>query len=197
MSQVSNLNRSRCPSVHCRSDESIIASWPAMNNWFDQLLVWDVALAPNEYMKFGTKDMLVESVFGWGKHCCRLVCCHGNDVAHSLNVSTSLSFFPIEYGEAFKELCNSGTNGTEQVGDARSNKDQRDVQDVEECMYAMICSTWVMFGPSNEHNQKKLKRHQQKLRILRIASRTEAKLSSLILLRNGYEKHPQSISGNL
>ena len=39
-----------------------------MNNWFDQLLVWDVALAPNEYMKFGTKDMLVESVFGWGKH---------------------------------------------------------------------------------------------------------------------------------
>ena len=69
-------------------------------------------------MKFGTKDMLVESVFGWGKHCCRLVCCHGNDVAHSLNVSMSLSFFPREYGEAFKELCNSGTNGTEQVGDA-------------------------------------------------------------------------------
>ena len=53
----------------------------------------------------------------------------------------SLSFFPREYGEAFKELCNSGTNGTEQVGDARSNEDQRDVQDVEECMYAMICST--------------------------------------------------------
>ena len=25
----------------------------------------------------------------------------------------------------------------------------------------------------------------------------EAKLSSLILLRNGYEKHPQSISGDL
>ena len=38
-----------------------------MNNWFDQLLVWGVALAPNEYMKFGTKDMLVESVYGWGK----------------------------------------------------------------------------------------------------------------------------------
>ena len=112
-----------------------------MTNWFNQLLGWDVALAQNEYMKFGTKDMLVESVFGWGKHCCRLVCCHGNDVAHSLNVSTSLSFFPREYGEAFKELCNSGTNGTEQVGDARSNKDQRNVQDVEECMYAMICST--------------------------------------------------------
>ena len=112
-----------------------------MTNWFNQLLVWDVALAPNECRKFGTKDMLVESVFGWGKHRCRLVCCHGNDVAHSLNVSTSLSFFPREYGEAFKELCNSGTNGTEQVGDARSNKDQRDVQDVEECMYVMICST--------------------------------------------------------
>ena len=92
-------------------------------------------------MKFGTKDMLVESVFGWGKHCCRLVFCHGNDVAHSLDVSMSLSFFPREYGEAFKELCNSGTNGTEQVGDASSNKDQRDVQDVEECMYAMICAT--------------------------------------------------------
>ena len=29
-----------------------------------------------------------------GKHCCRLVRCHGNDVAHSLNLSTSLSFFP-------------------------------------------------------------------------------------------------------
>ena len=39
-----------------------------MNNWFDQLLVWDVALAPNEYMKFSSKDMLVESFFGWGKH---------------------------------------------------------------------------------------------------------------------------------
>ena len=89
---------------------------------------------------------------GGSINCCRLVCCHGNDVAHSLNLSTSLSFFPREYGVAFKELCNSGTNGTEHVGDARSNKDQRDVHDVEECMYAMICSTWVMFGPSNEHN---------------------------------------------
>ena len=38
-----------------------------MNNWFDQLLVWDVALAPNEYMKFGTKDMLVESIFVLGE----------------------------------------------------------------------------------------------------------------------------------
>ena len=82
--------------------------------------------------------MLVESVFGWGKHCCRLVCCRGNDVAHSLNVSkiNSLSFFPREYAEAFKELCNSGTNGTEQVSDARSNKDRRDVQDVKEYMYS-------------------------------------------------------------
>ena len=124
--------------------------WPtgSISSWFGmwllhQMNIWNLARRI---------CMLVESVFGWGKHCCRLVCCHGNDVAHSLNVSTSLSFFPREYGEAFKELCNSGTNGTEQVGDARSNKDQRDVQDVEECMYAMICSTWVMFGPSNEHN---------------------------------------------
>ena len=106
-----------------------------MTNWFNQLLVWDVALAQNECRKFGTKDMLVESVFGWGKHCCRLVCC-GNGVAHSLNVSKSLSFFPREYAEAFKELCNSETNGTEQVGDARSNKDRRDVQDVKEYMYS-------------------------------------------------------------
>ena len=45
------------------------------------------------------------------------------------------------FQENTERLCNSGTNGTEQVGDARSNKDQRDVQDVEECMHAMICST--------------------------------------------------------
>ena len=32
-----------------------------MTNWFNQLLVWDVALAPNECRKFGTKDMLVEA----------------------------------------------------------------------------------------------------------------------------------------
>ena len=31
---------------------------------------------------------------------------------------------------------NFGTNGTEQVGDARSNKDRRDVQDVKEYMYS-------------------------------------------------------------
>ena len=37
-----------------------------MTNWFDQLLVWDVALAPNHCMQIGTKDMLFESVFGWG-----------------------------------------------------------------------------------------------------------------------------------
>ena len=57
-------------SVHGRS---IVASWPATTNWFDQLLIWDVALAPNQCMKFGTKNMLFESVFGRGKHCCCLL----------------------------------------------------------------------------------------------------------------------------
>ena len=32
-----------------------------MTNWFDQLLVWDVALAPNQSMKFGTRDMLLNA----------------------------------------------------------------------------------------------------------------------------------------
>ena len=130
MSQISNLNWSRWLSVHCWSDKSIIAIWPAITNWFDQLLLWDLALAPNQCMKFGTKDMLFESVFGWGKHCCWHVYFHGHDVTHSLNVSTYLSFFPREDAEAFKELCNSGTKGTEELGNALSNKDRRDVQDV-------------------------------------------------------------------
>ena len=49
----------------------------SISSWFGMWLLHQMN------MKFGTKDMLVESVFGWGKHCCRLVCCHGNDVAHS------------------------------------------------------------------------------------------------------------------
>ena len=80
------------------------------------------------HMKFGTKDMLYETVFGWGMHCCLPVCRHGNGVAHSLNVSTSLVFFPKGYAEAFEERCNSGTNGTEELGDARSNKGRMDLQ---------------------------------------------------------------------
>ena len=47
------------------------------------------------------------------------------------DVSTPLSFFPREYAEAFGELCNSETSGTEELGDARSNKDRGDVQDVK------------------------------------------------------------------
>ena len=82
-------------------------------------------------MKFGTKNMLFESVFGRGKHCCCLVCCHGHGVAHSLSVSTSLSFFSREYAESFMELCNSGSKGTEELGNACSNKNRRDVQDVK------------------------------------------------------------------
>ena len=66
---------------HCRSDKSIIVSWPAMTNWFDQLLVWGVVLVPNLSVKFGTKDMLFECIFGWVKHCCWFVCCHGHGVA--------------------------------------------------------------------------------------------------------------------
>ena len=42
------------------------------------------------------------------------VCCHGHGEAHSLSVSTSLSFFPRECAEAFKELCNTRNKGTEE-----------------------------------------------------------------------------------
>ena len=85
-------------------------------------------------MQFGTKNMLFESFFGRGKHCA--VCCHRQCVAHSLSVSTSLSFFPREYAEAFKELCNSGTKGTEELGNARSNMHRRGVQDVKGYLYS-------------------------------------------------------------
>ena len=61
------------------------------------------------------------------------VCCHRQCVAHSLSVSTALSFFPREYAEAYKELCNSGTKGSEELGNARSNMN---VQDVKEYVYS-------------------------------------------------------------
>ena len=59
------------------------------------------------------------------------LCCHGHGVAHSFTVSTSLSFFSREYAEAFMELCNSGsgTKGTEEIGNARSNKNRRGGQE--------------------------------------------------------------------
>ena len=66
----SGLESHREQIVHCRSDESIVASSPAMTNWFNKLLVWDVAFAPNQSMTFGMNDMLFEGIFGWGKHCC-------------------------------------------------------------------------------------------------------------------------------
>ena len=91
-------------------------------------------------MKFGTKNMLFESVFVRGKHCCCLVCCHDHGVAHSLNVLTSLSFFSREYAEAFMELCNSGTKGTEELGNARSKRTEG-VSTVN----ARIGLNWVMF----------------------------------------------------
>ena len=61
------------------------------------------------------------------------VCCHDHGVAHSFSVSTSLSFFSREYAVAFMELRNSGsgTEGTEELGNARSNKNRRGVQDVK------------------------------------------------------------------
>ena len=85
-------------------------------------------------MQFDTKNMLFESFFGRGKHCA--VCCHRQCVAHSLSVSTSLSFFPREYAEGFKELCNYGTKGTEELGNARSNMNRRGVQDVKGYLYS-------------------------------------------------------------
>ena len=36
-----------------------------MTNWFNQLLVWGVALATNLSMIFGMKGMHVEGIFGW------------------------------------------------------------------------------------------------------------------------------------
>ena len=64
------------------------------------------------------------------------VCCHRQCIAHSLSVSTSLSFFPREYAEAFKELCNYGTKGSEELGNARSNMNRRGVHDVNEYLYS-------------------------------------------------------------
>ena len=64
------------------------------------------------------------------------VCCHGHGEAHSLSVSTSLSFFPRECAEAFKELCNTRNKGTEEPCNARSNKSRRGVQVVKEYLYS-------------------------------------------------------------
>ena len=43
-----------------------------------------------------------------------------------------------EYTEAFKELCNSGTNGKlhEELGTSRSNNDIKDVKDLKEYLYS-------------------------------------------------------------
>ena len=43
-----------------------------------------------------------------------------------------------EYAEAFKELCNSETNGKmhEELGTSRSNKDRKDVKDMKEYLYS-------------------------------------------------------------
>ena len=80
-----------------------------------------------------------------------VVCCHGHGVAHLFSVSTSLSFFSREYAEAFVELCNSRTKGTEELGNARSNKNRRGVQDVKEYLYSQ-CQDWFELGNVPEHN---------------------------------------------
>ena len=43
-----------------------------------------------------------------------------------------------EYAEAFKELCNSETNGKlhEELGTSRSNKDRKDEKDMKEYVYS-------------------------------------------------------------
>ena len=64
------------------------------------------------------------------------VCCHGHGEAHSLSVSTSLSFFPRECADAFKELCNTRNKGTEEPCNARSNKSRRGVQVIKEYLYS-------------------------------------------------------------
>ena len=76
--------------------------------------------------------------------------CHGHGVAHSLSVSTSLSFFSREYADAFMELCISGTKGTEELGNARSNKNRRGVQDVKEYLYSQ-CQDWFDLSNVPEH----------------------------------------------
>ena len=50
------------------------------------------------------------------------------------------------------ELCNSGsgTKGTEELGNARSNKNRRGVQDVKEYLYSQ-CQDWFEFGNVPEH----------------------------------------------
>ena len=65
--------------------------------------------------------------------------CHDHGVAHSLNVSTSLSF-SREYAEAFMELCNSGTKGTEELGNTHSKRTEGVCT-----VNARIGLNWVMF----------------------------------------------------
>ena len=84
-------------------------------------------------MKFGTKNICLKASSVEGSIVA--VCCHRQCIAHSLSVSTSLSFFPREYAEAFKELY-SGTKGSEELGNARSNMNRRGVQDVKEYLYS-------------------------------------------------------------
>ena len=57
-------------------------------------------------------------------------------MGHSSSVSTYLSFFPRENAEAFKELCNTGTKGSEELGNARSKMNRRGVQDDKEYLYS-------------------------------------------------------------
>ena len=48
------------------------------------------------------------------------------------------------------ERCNSGTKGTEELGNARSNKNRWGVQDVKEYVYSQ-CQDWFELGNVPEH----------------------------------------------
>ena len=151
--QLAGKSTSRHPHIIClySIDESGVEPQP------EQMA--ECALLAH-HRKLTSYDQLVRSVLGLGcgfctksmyemlarKTCCLkassvegsivAVCFHRQCVAHSLGVSTSLSFFPIEYAEAFKELCNSGTKGPEDICNARSNMNRRGVQDVKEYLYS-------------------------------------------------------------
>ena len=125
------------------------------------------------------------------------VCCHGHGEAHSLSVSKYLSFFPREYAEAFKELCNNRTKGTEELCNARSNKSRRGVQDVKEYLYTQCQDGFDLSNVPDHLMMSKLpqvKMHQHKLRIFTkcIPDRIKVIFNDFVKERIG--KHPQSIS---
>ena len=83
-----------------------------MTNWFDQLLVRNVAIAPNQVWNLARRT------------CCLKASSIGRSIVADLSVVMAMVYrtrcmfdvvllLPEKIRRAFKELCNSGTKGTE------------------------------------------------------------------------------------